>query len=218
MKGAKDDELATRWIQFGVFSPVMRLHSSSNPFNSKEPWRFNDIAEKIMKKYLQLRHRLIPYLYTMNRLASRDGQPLIRPMYYLDPGCDEAYMVPNEYYFGHGAHCRSITEPADKKLLAARNQSLAAGRDCVSTSSMGLHTEADVCSRCGGPLEDNPRIGQGWRYRTRFVRRTYTSTANRGTRSYYFSRVPTGIFVLWEDQGRYNGGTGTKIGSRQSLR
>lgn len=38
MHGVKDDELALRWLQFGVFSPIMRLHSGCNPFMVKEPW------------------------------------------------------------------------------------------------------------------------------------------------------------------------------------
>ena len=40
MFGVKDDELATRWVQFGVFSPISRLHSGSNPFATKEPSAF----------------------------------------------------------------------------------------------------------------------------------------------------------------------------------
>ncbi|MDR2952000.1 MAG: glycoside hydrolase, partial [Treponema sp.] len=44
MGGARDDELAVRWLQFGVFSPICRLHASSNPFNGKEPWHFNPAA------------------------------------------------------------------------------------------------------------------------------------------------------------------------------
>ena len=39
--GARDDELAARWVQLGVFSPINRLHSTSNPFSGKEPWNFN---------------------------------------------------------------------------------------------------------------------------------------------------------------------------------
>ena len=38
--GVRDDELATRWVQLGVFSPILRLHSSSNPFLVKEPWMY----------------------------------------------------------------------------------------------------------------------------------------------------------------------------------
>ncbi|MGH3372376.1 MAG: TIM-barrel domain-containing protein, partial [Nocardioidaceae bacterium] len=59
--GGKDDELATRWVQFGVFSPVMRLHSGADPFNSKEPWRFEERADRVMRSSLRLRHQLVPY-------------------------------------------------------------------------------------------------------------------------------------------------------------
>ena len=79
MQGYRDDELSTRWVQFGVFSPILRLHSSCSDFTSKEPWNYNPIAEAVMKRYLRLRHELVPYLYTMNYYASRKGQPLIRP-------------------------------------------------------------------------------------------------------------------------------------------
>lgn len=121
MKGYRDEELSTRWIQFGVFSPIMRLHSSNSAFTGKEPWNYNAISENIMKRYLKLRHEMIPYLYTMNYHASHDGQPLIRPMYYLEPEQPEAYEVPNEYYFGTELVVCPITEPTDK----------AAGTACV---------------------------------------------------------------------------------------
>lgn len=121
MKGYRDEELSTRWIQFGVFSPIMRLHSSNSAFTGKEPWNYNAVSENIMKRYLKLRHEMIPYLYTMNYHASHDGQPLIRPMYYLEPEQPEAYGVPNEYYFGTELVVCPITEPTDK----------AAGTACV---------------------------------------------------------------------------------------
>lgn len=114
MKGYRDEELSTRWIQFGVFSPIMRLHSSNSAFTGKEPWNYNAVSENIMKRYLKLRHEMIPYLYTMNYHASHDGQPLIRPMYYLEPEQPEAYEVPNEYYFGTELVVCPITEPTDK--------------------------------------------------------------------------------------------------------
>ncbi|MBL4936444.1 DUF5110 domain-containing protein [Clostridium sp. YIM B02515] len=100
MLGYKDDELAVRWLQFGVFSPINRLHSSSSPFNSKEPWRYNLIAEKVMKEYLRLRHKFVPYLYTMNYLNHKEGLPLMQPMYYHTPWEEAAYKVKNQYYYG----------------------------------------------------------------------------------------------------------------------
>lgn len=101
MFGYKDEELMTRWIQFGVFSPVMRLHSTNCSFNSKEPWRFGRETERIMTKFLQLRHRMLPYLYTMNHRSCEEDIPLILPLYYEHPEEEQAYIHGNEYYFGN---------------------------------------------------------------------------------------------------------------------
>ena len=111
MGGYKNDELALRWFQFGVFSPIMRLHSSCSEFNGKEPWRYRREAELIMDRFLRLRHQMIPYLHTMNRRVSEEGIPLIRPMYYENPRRQEAYQVSNEYYFGENLIVNPITQP-----------------------------------------------------------------------------------------------------------
>lgn len=115
-KGIRDDEMAVRWIQFGVFSPIMRLHSTCNAFYGKEPWNYGMEAEKVMTSFLQLRHRLIPYLYTMNYLTHTQGLPLVQPMYYKHDR-EEAYHVPNEYYFGQNMIVCPITRPADRNTL-----------------------------------------------------------------------------------------------------
>jgi len=115
MGGIRDDELAVRWVQFGVFSPVNRLHSNSNPFNSKEPWHFSPIARNIMTEFLRFRHRLVPYLYAMNRLASRNGEPLIQPLYYAEPHNEIAYRIRNEYYFGSELLCCPLTVPINRE-------------------------------------------------------------------------------------------------------
>jgi len=112
--GSKDDELTVRWTQLGVFSPVMRLHNYESAFVSKEPWRFGERAERIMTGFLRLRHRLVPYLYTMNRRAHRDGEPLVQPMYYDHPEEPAAYAVPHQFAFGDRLLVAPITTPADR--------------------------------------------------------------------------------------------------------
>lgn len=115
-RGTRDDELAVRWMQLGVFSPIMRLHSTSNEFYGKEPWNFNIEAEKIMTSFLQLRHKLIPYLYSMNYKTHLEGLPLVQPMYYHHD-TQEAYEVPNQYYFGTEMIVCPITKPMDRRTL-----------------------------------------------------------------------------------------------------
>ncbi|MBR2941983.1 MAG: DUF5110 domain-containing protein, partial [Clostridia bacterium] len=118
MGGVRDDELTARWVQFGVFSPIFRLHSTSSLFASREPWAYNKRAELVMEDFMRLRHRLFPYLYTMNRRASEELIPLMRPMYHVHPESVQAYKTPNEYWFGTELIVAPITEPADKSDLA----------------------------------------------------------------------------------------------------
>ncbi len=115
--GARDDELATRWVQLGVFSPILRLHSSSNPFLVKEPWMYPAQARTAMGDALRLRHRLVPYLHTMNHRAAVEDVPLVRPMYHLAPGEAAAYSVPNEFAFGSELVVAPITTPRDPVTL-----------------------------------------------------------------------------------------------------
>ena len=119
MLGYRDDELTTRWVQLGVFSPIMRLHSSDNEFLGKEPWNYNLIAEKTMTEFLQLRHKLLPYLHTMNYRTHEKGEPLVQPMYYTHD-VPEAYEVPNQFWFGSQMIVCPITQPVDKQSLRAK--------------------------------------------------------------------------------------------------
>jgi len=116
MFGVKDDELATRWVQLGVFSPILRLHSSLSPFNSKEPWRFGAEARAVMTAFLRLRHRLLPYLHTMNHRAARAGEPLVQPMYWAHPAEPAAYQVRNQFAFGTELIVAPITRAKDPEL------------------------------------------------------------------------------------------------------
>lgn len=117
MQGYKNDEMAGRWVQYGVFSPIMRLHSTNGLFNGKEPWRFKEEIRCVMGEFLRLRHRLVPYLYTMNYRSYKENKPLISPMYYFHPGDDLAYQVPNQYYFGQ----EMIVAPITAKRLSMLN-------------------------------------------------------------------------------------------------
>ncbi|MDC7294550.1 glycoside hydrolase family 31 protein [Butyrivibrio sp. DSM 10294] len=119
MLGDKDLERLVRWIQYGVFSPVMRIHSSSSAFFNKEPWNLEEPYRSIVKKFMVLRHRMIPYLYTENHRGYAESKPLIRPMYYDYSGEAESYNVLNQYGFGDSLLVCAITEPEDRELKLA---------------------------------------------------------------------------------------------------
>ncbi|MBQ8869440.1 MAG: DUF5110 domain-containing protein [Oscillospiraceae bacterium] len=110
--GKRDDMLTTRWVQLGVFSPINRLHSSNSPFSSKEPWNYGVEAEKSIKKFLTLRHRLFPYLYTMNYRTHKDLIPLCLPLYYENSDEYEPYSNKNAFYFGSEMLVFPIASPS----------------------------------------------------------------------------------------------------------
>jgi alpha-glucosidase (family GH31 glycosyl hydrolase) len=99
---------------------VNRLHSGLNPFNTKEPWRFSATAEQVMTDFLRLRHRLLPYLATMNLRAHAQGEPIVQPMYYDHPDEVAAYDVRNQFMFGSELLVAPITTPADRETGLGR--------------------------------------------------------------------------------------------------
>lgn len=111
MGGYRDDELFTRWLQLGVFSPINRLHSCNMDFIRKEPWCFEPKIEQIMTDWLRLRHRLFPYLYTMNYRNHTLLEPLVQPMYYAYPKNSGAYEAKNQFFFGSELMVAPITSP-----------------------------------------------------------------------------------------------------------
>ncbi len=108
-------ELIIRWAQFGVFSPVMRLHGSrlrpkghvdlypevkERSGGDNEIWSFGERNYKILKELVELRERLKPYICHYMDIASETGAPVMRPMffdYYDDEVC---YTLEDQYMFG----------------------------------------------------------------------------------------------------------------------
>jgi len=85
--GYPSGELFARWLQLGVFTPLMRAHSVINEKN-KEPWEFGDEFTNINRETINLRYTLLPYIYNVMYQASVTGMPAMRPMMfeYLEDG------------------------------------------------------------------------------------------------------------------------------------
>ena len=120
-EGIEDPELYLRWVQFGVFSPIFRLHSTNNEFIDRRPWGFGKDILEDARKAMQLRHSLLPLIYTANWHNAQQGEPLILPMYYAYPEEDAAYQAPNQYTFARELLVAPITHPANPNTKLARH-------------------------------------------------------------------------------------------------
>ncbi len=119
-QGIEESELYVRWVQFGVFSPIFRLHSTNNPYHERRPWGRDAETLRIVRDAMQLRHALIPYLYSMAWRNHTQDLPLVAPMYYDYSEDADAYNCPSQYVFGSELIVAPITSPADDDTRLAR--------------------------------------------------------------------------------------------------
>jgi hypothetical protein len=104
------DDLYARWVQFGTFQPLDRLHSNHG---DRLPWEYGAAADRSATSFLQLREDLNPYIYTLARHAYDTGLPLTGGLYLRWPGQPEAYRYPSEYTFGPDVVVAPVTAPGD---------------------------------------------------------------------------------------------------------
>jgi len=93
---SKDPELYIRWMQFGVFSSHTRAHGKQ----PREPWTYGKAAEEITKKFLKLRYRLLPYIYSEAVECTKSGLPMVRPLLLEYPADMNTRNLDLEYMFG----------------------------------------------------------------------------------------------------------------------
>jgi alpha-glucosidase len=97
--GRPGGELFARWLQLGVFTPLMRAHSVINEAD-KEPWQYGDTYTDINRSTIELRYRLLPYLYSAMHYASVTGIPPMRPLVFDYPTDPEVRRSETEFLFG----------------------------------------------------------------------------------------------------------------------
>ncbi len=106
---APEEELFVRWVQQGIFQARFSIHSASNDNTVTEPWMFRNCAQLIRSAVL-FRYRMLPYLYSAEYEASRNGAPIMRALVYdfqNDPGVyDESFT----YLFGRDLLVANVIE------------------------------------------------------------------------------------------------------------
>ncbi|MCI0710898.1 MAG: alpha-glucosidase [Chloroflexi bacterium] len=92
-------ELFVRWIQCGVFHPRFTIHSYNTDGTINEPWMYPEVLP-IVRKWMQFRYRLLPYLYTLFHEAAEHGTPLIRPLVYDFPHDANTHELSFQFMLG----------------------------------------------------------------------------------------------------------------------
>ena len=120
MGGIEDPELYVRWVQYGVFSPILRLHCTNNPFHERRPWGYDAETDQLASDAMRLRHAFIPYLYSMSWRNHTQHEPPIRPMYFENPHDEPAYHCPDQYWYGSELIAAPFVAPADPDTRLSR--------------------------------------------------------------------------------------------------
>ena len=146
-------ELVIRWFQYGVFSPICRLHGHRIPDDpnyfrvgaTNEIWNFGTEAYEIIKELLFLRERLRPYLEEQMALAHSEGVPPMRPLFFDFPHDADAIAVDDQYMLGpdilvapilfEGARGRSVYLPAGCRWVNAWSPKKLEGGQLISAEA-----------------------------------------------------------------------------------
>jgi alpha-glucosidase len=112
--GSPSGELFARWLQLGTFTPLMRTHTEIGSAD-QEPWSYGDEYEAINRKSIELRYKLLPYIYTQFYLASTTGLPIMRPVVFDYPDDDNARWRDHEFLFGDALYIAPVTSPGTTK-------------------------------------------------------------------------------------------------------
>ncbi len=129
-----------RWFQLSSFLPVFRTHCAFY-LPRREPWEFGPKALEILRSFLELRYKLMPYWYTLAWQASQHGQPIVRPLFWNDPGSRDLWHVDDQFLVGddllvapvlnNGERKRQVLLPGGRWYNFWSDEMMEGGREAV---------------------------------------------------------------------------------------
>ena len=149
-----DPELYTRWLQYGVFTPIFKTHSTKDQKIVRYPWAFPDHVFH-MRDAIRLRYDLVPYIYNASRENYDTGVAMCRPMYYDYPELDKAYSSPEQFMFGNDILATAVVQPVDKVTGLAK-RSIWFPEGAWYDFATGAMYEGDACKELQYTIAENP--------------------------------------------------------------
>jgi alpha-glucosidase len=106
--GSPPADLLTRWFEVGALNPIYRDHTGKGTAD-QEPWVHGPEHEAIRRRYVELRYKLLPYIYTALEETARTGLPAMRPVFLDYPQAEEFYSNNRDFLFGHDLFVAPVT-------------------------------------------------------------------------------------------------------------
>ena len=192
-------ELTLRWMQFGLFSPIFRIHSTKAGGADRRPWTKPERIASALREVMQARYAFIPYIYTMAWRAHRTGLSLVTPMVYGHMGEADAFRASDQYFFGTELVVAPFITPSDPQTgLATRPVWLPAGQWFTFYKGEAL---AGGWQSVSGGLEDIPVYARAGAIVPLGPRAPWGDTSNPAVMDLYVFPGADNRFELYEDDG-----------------
>jgi len=120
--GHPSDENYARWIEFGAFTPIFRVHGTSG--EKRQPWHYGPVAEKAATKAIRLRYALIPYIYASEHANHVRGVGMVRPLIFDYPDDPQVRNDVDAWMFGDNL----LVSPVVEQGQSVKHIYLPAGR------------------------------------------------------------------------------------------
>ncbi len=149
-------ELYVRWFQLGAFLPMFRAHGTDTP---REIWRFGEPGEPMydaLAKYLHLRYRLLPYIYSLAGWVTQDDYTLLRALAFDFRADPAVYDIRDQFMFGPAFLVNPVTQP----MYYAVGSTPLAG---VGTDAAPSICRPATTGTISGPIDGLPADRRCWR-------------------------------------------------------
>ncbi|MCD4752697.1 MAG: DUF4968 domain-containing protein [Anaerolineaceae bacterium] len=113
--GTPSDRLYLRWAQFSIFNSHMRLHGGGPRF--REPWNYELETQDIFRRFIELRYRFLPYLYSEAHHSAKSSLPVMRPLVYEFQNDPTTFNIEDQFLYGQAVLVAPILDERDERKI-----------------------------------------------------------------------------------------------------
>ncbi|WPJ96101.1 glycoside hydrolase family 31 protein [Coraliomargarita algicola] len=155
MTDSTDPELYTRWVQFGAYSPILRLHETKSTEDHRFLWNYKRPYQDVLIATARKRYQLLPYITSELCHCWQTNTSLCMPMYYEYPEAEDAYLAKDQYFFGRHMLVAPVTHAADPETELSQTKIWIPEGEWIDYSQ-GLKYEGPKWSEASYALDQVP--------------------------------------------------------------